>query len=179
MVAVTNANKSRWACVASRPQPFSGGSHVQDAGFLQKAPGQHDAGRPGLLPVSVGRIGHRHLSQHTRWVAQSWCCGLVTVYKKKKNWHNMLYPSQKLKMFSCLLIMRHVWLLVHADMREPVFEFIRPPVYHPPQVRYPKGQPLRYLDRYRDGKEHTYGIYWLIMRHTLTWVCIWHIYVKQ
>nr|XP_046232588.1 39S ribosomal protein L38, mitochondrial [Scatophagus argus] len=45
------------------------------------------------------------------------------------------------------------------NMREPVFEFIRPPVYHPPQVKYPHGQPLRYLDRYRDGKEHTYGIY--------------------
>ncbi|KAM6964338.1 large ribosomal subunit protein mL38 [Tautogolabrus adspersus] len=45
------------------------------------------------------------------------------------------------------------------NMREPVFEFIRPPVYHPPQVKYPHGQPLRYLDRYRDGKEHTFGIY--------------------
>ncbi|XP_061823209.1 large ribosomal subunit protein mL38 [Nerophis lumbriciformis] len=45
------------------------------------------------------------------------------------------------------------------NMREPVFEFIRPPVYHPPQVKYPHGQPLRYLDRYRDGKEQTYGIY--------------------
>ncbi|XP_034050397.1 39S ribosomal protein L38, mitochondrial [Thalassophryne amazonica] len=45
------------------------------------------------------------------------------------------------------------------NMREPVFEFIRPPVYHPPQVKYPHGQPLRYLDRYRDGKEMTYGIY--------------------
>ncbi|XP_040923023.1 39S ribosomal protein L38, mitochondrial isoform X2 [Toxotes jaculatrix] len=45
------------------------------------------------------------------------------------------------------------------NMREPVFEFIRPPVYHPPQVKYPHKQPLRYLDRYRDGKEHTYGIY--------------------
>ncbi|XP_056153150.1 39S ribosomal protein L38, mitochondrial [Lampris incognitus] len=44
-------------------------------------------------------------------------------------------------------------------MKEPVFEFIRPPVYHPPQVKYPHRQPLRYLDRYRDGKEHTYGIY--------------------
>ncbi|XP_024120245.1 39S ribosomal protein L38, mitochondrial [Oryzias melastigma] len=44
-------------------------------------------------------------------------------------------------------------------MREPVFEFVRPPVYHPPQVKYPHGQPLRYLDRYRDGQEHTYGIY--------------------
>ncbi|XP_070847050.1 large ribosomal subunit protein mL38 [Chaetodon trifascialis] len=45
------------------------------------------------------------------------------------------------------------------NMREPVFEFIWPPVYHPPQVKFPHGQPLRYLDRYRDGKEHTYGIY--------------------
>ncbi|XP_054623363.1 39S ribosomal protein L38, mitochondrial [Dunckerocampus dactyliophorus] len=46
------------------------------------------------------------------------------------------------------------------NMREPVFEFIRPPVYHPPQVKYPHGQPLRYLDRYRDGQEdQTYGIY--------------------
>ncbi|XP_026171410.1 large ribosomal subunit protein mL38 [Mastacembelus armatus] len=45
------------------------------------------------------------------------------------------------------------------NIREPVFEFIRPPVYHPPQVKYPHRQPLRYLDRYRDGKEHTYGIY--------------------
>ncbi|XP_007560969.1 large ribosomal subunit protein mL38 [Poecilia formosa] len=45
------------------------------------------------------------------------------------------------------------------NMKEPVFEFIRPPVYHPPQVKYPHRQPLRYLDRYRDGKEHTYGIY--------------------
>ncbi|KAK5850426.1 hypothetical protein PBY51_001308 [Eleginops maclovinus] len=45
------------------------------------------------------------------------------------------------------------------NMREPVFEFIRPPVYHPPQVKHPHRQPLRYLDRYRNGKEHTYGIY--------------------
>lgn len=45
------------------------------------------------------------------------------------------------------------------NMREPVFEFSWPPVYHPPQVKFPHGQPLRYLDRYRDGKEHTYGIY--------------------
>ncbi|XP_059181400.1 39S ribosomal protein L38, mitochondrial [Centropristis striata] len=45
------------------------------------------------------------------------------------------------------------------NMKEPVFEFIRPPVYHPPQVKFPHRQPLRYLDRYRDGKEHTYGIY--------------------
>ncbi|XP_071397611.1 large ribosomal subunit protein mL38 isoform X2 [Centroberyx affinis] len=45
------------------------------------------------------------------------------------------------------------------NMKEPVFEFVWPPVYHPPQVKYPHRQPLRYLDRYRDGKEHTYGIY--------------------
>ncbi|KAG7232857.1 hypothetical protein INR49_008025 [Caranx melampygus] len=43
------------------------------------------------------------------------------------------------------------------NMKEPVFEFIRPPVYHPPQVKYPHRQPLRYLDRYGHG--HTYGIY--------------------
>ncbi|KAF3853159.1 hypothetical protein F7725_013847 [Dissostichus mawsoni] len=32
-------------------------------------------------------------------------------------------------------------------------------MYHPPQVKHPHRQPLRYLDRYRNGKEHTYGIY--------------------
>ncbi|NXH15935.1 RM38 protein, partial [Bucco capensis] len=45
------------------------------------------------------------------------------------------------------------------NMREPVFEFVRPPVYHPPQVKFPHKQPLRYLDRYRDTQEPTYGIY--------------------
>jgi len=45
------------------------------------------------------------------------------------------------------------------NTREPVFEFVRPPVYHPPQVKYPHRQPLRYLDRYREGRPHTYGIY--------------------
>ncbi|KAM6951471.1 large ribosomal subunit protein mL38 [Aplochiton taeniatus] len=45
------------------------------------------------------------------------------------------------------------------NMKEPVFEFNRLPVHHPPQVKFPRGQPLRYLDRYRNGKEHTYGIY--------------------
>ncbi|TSL04199.1 39S ribosomal protein L38, mitochondrial [Bagarius yarrelli] len=45
------------------------------------------------------------------------------------------------------------------NMREPVFEYDWPPVYHPPQKKYPHGQPLRYLDRYGAGKEHTYGIY--------------------
>lgn len=46
-----------------------------------------------------------------------------------------------------------------TDMREPVFEFVRPPVYHPPQLKFPRHQPLRYLDRYRDTEEPTYGIY--------------------
>ncbi|XP_028821115.1 large ribosomal subunit protein mL38 [Denticeps clupeoides] len=45
------------------------------------------------------------------------------------------------------------------NMKEPVFEYDRPPVYHPPQKKYPHGQPLRYLDRYRNGQEVTYGIY--------------------
>ncbi|XP_063281483.1 large ribosomal subunit protein mL38 [Pelobates fuscus] len=45
------------------------------------------------------------------------------------------------------------------NMREPIFEFERPPVYHPPQVKYPHGQPLRYLDRYRDSEESSFGIY--------------------
>ncbi|NWU96569.1 RM38 protein, partial [Upupa epops] len=45
------------------------------------------------------------------------------------------------------------------NMSEPVFEFVRPPVYHPPQVKFPRHQPLRYLDRYRDSHEPTYGIY--------------------
>uniref|UniRef100_A0A8C2JCG1 Mitochondrial ribosomal protein L38 n=1 Tax=Cyprinus carpio TaxID=7962 RepID=A0A8C2JCG1_CYPCA len=43
--------------------------------------------------------------------------------------------------------------------QEPVFEYVRPPVYHPPQKKYPHGQRLRYLDHYRDGAESTYGIY--------------------
>uniref|UniRef100_A0A8C9DEH6 Large ribosomal subunit protein mL38 n=1 Tax=Prolemur simus TaxID=1328070 RepID=A0A8C9DEH6_PROSS len=45
------------------------------------------------------------------------------------------------------------------DMREPVFEFVWPPPYHPKQKRFPHRQPLRYLDRYRDSHEPTYGIY--------------------
>ncbi|KFQ40967.1 hypothetical protein N333_00956, partial [Nestor notabilis] len=45
------------------------------------------------------------------------------------------------------------------NMREPVFEFVRPPVYHPPQLKFPRHQPLRYLDRYRNTLEPTYGIY--------------------
>uniref|UniRef100_A0A8D0KP48 Large ribosomal subunit protein mL38 n=1 Tax=Salvator merianae TaxID=96440 RepID=A0A8D0KP48_SALMN len=45
------------------------------------------------------------------------------------------------------------------DMKEPVFDFVRPPKYHPPQKKFPHGQPLRYLDRYRDSDEPTYGIY--------------------
>ena len=46
-----------------------------------------------------------------------------------------------------------------ADMREPVFEFVRPPPYHPKQKCFPHQQPLRYLDRYRVSQEPTYGIY--------------------
>ncbi|XP_027547585.1 39S ribosomal protein L38, mitochondrial isoform X2 [Neopelma chrysocephalum] len=45
------------------------------------------------------------------------------------------------------------------NMREPIFEFVRPPVYHPRQRKFPRQQPLRYLDRYRDTEEPTYGIY--------------------
>ncbi|KAM8947238.1 large ribosomal subunit protein mL38 [Pelodytes ibericus] len=45
------------------------------------------------------------------------------------------------------------------NMGEPIFEFSHPPVYHPPQVKYPHGQPLRYLDRYRDSEEKSFGIY--------------------
>ncbi|OWK14147.1 MRPL38, partial [Cervus elaphus hippelaphus] len=50
-------------------------------------------------------------------------------------------------------------LLTNLDMREPVFEFVRPPPYHPKQKSFPHRQPLRYLDRYRVGQEPTYGIY--------------------
>ncbi|XP_072098333.1 large ribosomal subunit protein mL38 [Mobula birostris] len=45
------------------------------------------------------------------------------------------------------------------DMKEPIFEYDFPPAYHPPQRKYPHGKPLRYLDRYRDSHEPTYGIY--------------------
>ncbi|RXN01652.1 39S ribosomal protein L38, mitochondrial [Acipenser ruthenus] len=45
------------------------------------------------------------------------------------------------------------------NMKEPVFEYDRPPVYHPPQKKYPHGEPVRYLDRYRDSQETIYGIY--------------------
>ncbi|XP_001369273.3 39S ribosomal protein L38, mitochondrial [Monodelphis domestica] len=45
------------------------------------------------------------------------------------------------------------------NMREPVFEFVRPPPYHPLQKKFPHRQPLRYLDRYRDSHEPSYGIY--------------------
>ncbi|KAF7249056.1 39S ribosomal protein L38, mitochondrial [Varanus komodoensis] len=44
-------------------------------------------------------------------------------------------------------------------MKEPVFDFVRPPKYHPPQKKFPHRQPLRYLDRYRDSDELTYKIY--------------------
>lgn len=71
----------------------------------------------------------------------------------------------------CLSVNNTEVNLVPADMREPVFEFIRPPVYHPPQVKFPHRQPLRYLDRYRDGKEHTYGIYWERTTHITMQMC--------
>ncbi|XP_053151777.1 39S ribosomal protein L38, mitochondrial [Hemicordylus capensis] len=45
------------------------------------------------------------------------------------------------------------------NMKEPVFDFVRPPKYHAPQKKFPHRQPLRYLDRYRDSDEPTYGIY--------------------
>ncbi|XP_072846619.2 large ribosomal subunit protein mL38 isoform X2 [Pogona vitticeps] len=45
------------------------------------------------------------------------------------------------------------------DMKEPVFDFVRPPPYHPPQKRFPHRQPLRYLDRYRDSDEPVYKRY--------------------
>ncbi|XP_066472506.1 large ribosomal subunit protein mL38 [Tiliqua scincoides] len=45
------------------------------------------------------------------------------------------------------------------NMKEPVFDFVRPPKYHSPQKKFPHLQPLRYLDRYRDSNEPTYGIY--------------------
>ncbi|XP_075682108.1 large ribosomal subunit protein mL38 isoform X2 [Rhinoderma darwinii] len=44
-------------------------------------------------------------------------------------------------------------------MKEPVFDHQFPPIYHTPQVKFPHLQPLRYLDRYRDSDEPTYGIY--------------------
>ncbi|KAK6185416.1 hypothetical protein SNE40_007658 [Patella caerulea] len=40
------------------------------------------------------------------------------------------------------------------DMKEPVFEFIHPPNYHPNQTKYPHKQPFNlYLNRYRDVKD--------------------------
>ncbi|XP_064890419.1 uncharacterized protein LOC135575697 [Columba livia] len=32
---------------------------------------------------------------------------------------------------------------IQSDRREPMVEFVRPPVYHPPQVKFPHHQPLR------------------------------------
>ncbi|XP_040185896.1 39S ribosomal protein L38, mitochondrial isoform X3 [Rana temporaria] len=45
------------------------------------------------------------------------------------------------------------------NMKEPIFEHQFPPKYHPPQKKFPHAQPLRYLDRYRNSDEPTYGIY--------------------
>uniref|UniRef100_A0A0B6ZVU1 Large ribosomal subunit protein mL38 n=1 Tax=Arion vulgaris TaxID=1028688 RepID=A0A0B6ZVU1_9EUPU len=40
------------------------------------------------------------------------------------------------------------------DMKEPVFEFIHPPAYHPAQLDFPHRQPFNlYLDTYKDIKE--------------------------
>lgn len=40
------------------------------------------------------------------------------------------------------------------QMKEPSYEFIQPPNYHPAQKRYPHRQPFNlYLDRYRDVKD--------------------------
>ncbi|KAK2520278.1 hypothetical protein Q9966_013543 [Columba livia] len=53
---------------------------------------------------------------------------------------------------------RGCWAQVLGNRRELVFEFVRPPIYHPPQVKFPRHQPLGYLDRQRDTKEPMYGI---------------------
>ncbi|KFQ22327.1 hypothetical protein N331_01598, partial [Merops nubicus] len=78
----------------------------------------------------------------------------------------LLSHSLKLRTFSTFDFYRKhedamtpAGLAFFPHMREPVFEFVRPPVYHPPQVKFPRQQPLRYLDRYRDSEEPTYGIY--------------------
>ncbi|OWF38006.1 39S ribosomal protein L38, mitochondrial-like [Mizuhopecten yessoensis] len=40
------------------------------------------------------------------------------------------------------------------DMKEPSFEFMHPPPYHPKQEKFPQGKPFNlYLDRYRDVKD--------------------------
>ncbi|XP_052544074.1 39S ribosomal protein L38, mitochondrial isoform X2 [Tympanuchus pallidicinctus] len=65
-----------------------------------------------------------------------------------------------LAFFQCQWDSSVTWIFHQLlNMREPVFEFVRPPVYHPPQLKFPRRQPLRYLDRYRDSEEPTYGIY--------------------
>uniref|UniRef100_A0A8C9EP15 Mitochondrial ribosomal protein L38 n=1 Tax=Pavo cristatus TaxID=9049 RepID=A0A8C9EP15_PAVCR len=65
-----------------------------------------------------------------------------------------------LAFFQCQWDSSVTWIFHQLlNMREPVFEFVRPPVYHPPQLKFPRQQPLRYLDRYRDTEEPTYGIY--------------------
>ncbi|CAG5114782.1 unnamed protein product [Candidula unifasciata] len=40
------------------------------------------------------------------------------------------------------------------DMKEPAFEFIHPPFYHPEQLEFPHREPFNvYLDKYRDVKD--------------------------
>ncbi|XP_033754821.1 39S ribosomal protein L38, mitochondrial-like [Pecten maximus] len=40
------------------------------------------------------------------------------------------------------------------DMKEPSFEFMHPPPYHPKQEKFPQAKPFNlYLDRYRDVKD--------------------------
>ncbi|XP_015269954.1 PREDICTED: 39S ribosomal protein L38, mitochondrial [Gekko japonicus] len=77
-------------------------------------------------------------------------------YKK----HQTVMTPAGLAFFQCQWddSVTHVFhQLLH--MKEPVFDFVRPPVYHPPQKKFPHRQPLRYLDRYRDSDEPTYGFY--------------------
>lgn len=127
-------------------------------------------------------LGESHRQKHAARVSALW-----HVTKNKLQTCTTFFILPRFLKNVCLSLINKACLLnlVPADMREPVFEFIRPPVYHPPQVRYPHGQPLRYLDRYRDGKEHAYGIYWLWDsqrgEHTFHCKCVvfvWHIYVK-
>lgn len=111
-----------------------------------------------LLPVwPSSRASGTNLSpapSTTHWVSQS------HTHSQALCGHIDFFPSCFL-LIDVGLLMKSVCLCpLLAEMKEPVFEFIFPPVYHPPQVKFPHRQPLRYLDRYRDGKEHTYGIYW-------------------
>ncbi len=136
---------------------------------LQAWPSSSASGM-SLSPTPFTAHSVSHVNPHKHKHAVFWSCDIL---QKTKNRHVRLSSSlldfekfwfrTKCLCGSFLSVNTEACLLhlLPADMREPVFEFIRPPVYHPPQLKYPHGQPLRYLDRYRDGKEHTYGIYWL------------------